>query len=62
MKIVNIDPTGASREIGDTGQIVAHGEEVEVDDSALAERLLEQTTVWARPATKAAKAAAKEGS
>lgn len=59
MKIVNIDPTGADREIADTGQIVAHGEEAEVD-TALAERLLEQGDVWTRPTTKAAKAA-KEG-
>lgn len=59
MRIVNVDPTGASRVIADTGQTVDHGDEVEVDD-ALAERLLEQSTVWARPTTKAAKAAAKE--
>lgn len=57
-KVVNVDPTGASREIADTGQVVAFGEEVEVD-SALADRLLEQS-VWARPTTKAAKAA-KDG-
>lgn len=59
MKVVNIDPTGADREIGETGQVVAHGAEVEVD-ADLGERLLEQTDVWARPTTKAAKAA-KEG-
>lgn len=62
MKIVNVDPTGASRVIGDTGQIVAHGDEAEVDDAELAERLLEQKTIWAKPTTKAAKAAIKEGS
>jgi len=60
MRIVNVDPTGASRVIADTGQTVDHGGEVDVDDAALAERLLEQSTVWARPTTKAAKAAAKE--
>ena len=59
MRIVNIDPTGADRTIGVTGQTVAHGAEVEVD-SELGERLLEQSDVWARPTTKAAKAA-KEG-
>lgn len=30
MKIVNIDPTGAEREIGATGQLVLAGAEVEV--------------------------------
>lgn len=59
MKIVNIDPTGADRVIGDTGQLVAHGEEAEVD-AELAERLLEQSDVWDRPTTKAAKAAGKD--
>jgi hypothetical protein len=57
-RIVNVDPAGATRTIGDTGQTVAHGDEVEVD-SDLAERLLEQD-VWARPTTKAAKKAEKE--
>lgn len=56
MRIVNIDPTGADRVIGETGEFVAHGAEVEVD-ADLGERLLEQSTVWARPTTKAAKAA-----
>lgn len=60
MRIVNIDPTGADRIIADTGQNVPHGEEAEVDGD-LAERLLAQSDVWARPTTKAAKAA-KEGS
>ena len=58
-RIVNIDPTGAAREIIDTGDFVAHGESVEVP-TELAERLLEQETVWARPTTKAARAA-KDG-
>ena len=56
MRLVNVDPTGAARMIGDTGQTVAHGDEVEVD-SDLGERLLEQSDIWARPTTKAAKAA-----
>lgn len=60
MKIVNIDPTSADREIGETGQLVAHGAEVEVD-AELGERLLEQSDIWARSTAKAAKAA-KEGS
>lgn len=60
MRIVNIDPTGASRIIPDVGE-VAHGADIEVD-ADLGERLLEQTDVWARPTTKAAKTAAKEGS
>lgn len=59
MKVVNVDPTGADRIIGDTGELVRHGAEADVD-SDLAERLLEQSDVWARPTTKAAKAA-KEG-
>lgn len=58
MKIVNVDPTGAELTIGDTGQVAAFGDEVEVD-SALAERLIE-TGLWARPTTKAAKQAEKE--
>lgn len=58
-KIVLIDPLEGERTIAATGQTVAHGEEVEVD-SELAESLLEQSDVWARPTTKAAKAA-KEG-
>jgi hypothetical protein len=58
-RIVNVDPTRATRVIGDTDQSVPFGEEVEVD-SELAERLLEQDTVWARPTAKAAKQAEKE--
>lgn len=42
-------------EIADTGQVVRQGESVEVD-SDLAGSLLAQD-VWAKPATKAAKAA-----
>lgn len=58
-RIRNIDPTGNAREITDSGDYVAFGEEVEVD-SQLAERLLEQPDVWARPTTKAAKQASKD--
>lgn len=63
VRIVCIDPLateGAVRTIGATGQEAAYGEEIEVDDSALAERLLEQESVWARPSKKAAKVAEKE--
>ncbi|HEX8781153.1 MAG TPA: hypothetical protein VF728_08320 [Nocardioides sp.] len=60
VRIVNVDPTRATREIADTGQVVAYGEEVEIEDSDLAERLLEQEQVWARPTTKSAKQAEKE--
>lgn len=59
-KITNIDATGSDREIGDIGVVVPFGETVEIDDSDLAERLLKQETVWARPTTKAAKQAEKE--
>ncbi len=59
MRIVNIDPTGGTREIADTGQTVAVGEEVDVENEDLAHRLLEQTDVWARPTTKVAKAIEK---
>lgn len=57
MRIVNIDPTGAGRIIADTGQYVEHGDDVDVEDRELAERLLEQSDVWVRPTTKAAKEA-----
>jgi hypothetical protein len=60
--IVNICPTGQDREIEATGQIVPFGESVEVDDAALAESLLEQVEVWARPTSNAAKAAKKAAS
>jgi hypothetical protein len=48
------------REIADTGQFAAFGEAVEIDDGALAELLLEQEEVWARPTTNAAKEAMAE--
>lgn len=57
--IVNICPTGQDREIEATGQIVAFGDSVEIDDAELADSLLEQVEVWARPTTNAAKAAKK---
>jgi len=44
----------------ETGQEAEFGEEIEVDDSDLADALLEQDTVWNRPTTKAAKAAEKK--
>lgn len=52
VRIVCVDPLaveGATRTIGATGQEAAYGEEIEVEDSELAERLLEQEPVWARP-------------
>lgn len=61
-RIVCNDPnaTGDSAlEIAETGQVVAYGEEVEIEDPELAERLLEQD-IWVRPTTKAAKVAKKE--
>jgi len=58
VRVVNVEPTRATLEIADTGQIVAYGEEVEVE-AELGERLLEQKS-WARPTTKAAKRAEKE--
>ena len=60
VRIVNVNPTEQPLEIIDTGQAVAFGEEVEVEDAALAESLI-ASGLWARPTTKAAKTA-KEGS
>jgi hypothetical protein len=62
VRIVCIDPNAVEaypRVIAATGQVVVCGEEVEVDDADLAAALLEQDVVWARPTTKAAKAAEK---
>ncbi len=61
MRIVNVNETGQGLEIAATGQYVEFGEEVEVDNADLAERLI-ASGLWARPTTKAAKAASKEGS
>lgn len=58
-RIVNVDPTRQPRTIADTGQTAAFGEEIEIEDAELAERLLEQSEVWARPTSKAAKTAEK---
>lgn len=73
MKIVNVSETRATLEIADTGQLVAYGEEVEVEDAELAgaapsgtqgkegydpgSGLLAQADVWAKPTTNRAKAA-----
>lgn len=78
IRIVCIDPNavaGNEREIAVTGQRVAFGEEVEIEDPALAgsppsgdpdsekydlgSGLLAQTAVWAKPTTKAAHEATK---
>lgn len=61
MRIVNVNETGQGLEIAATGQYVEFGEEVEIDNADLAERLI-ASGLWARPTTKAAKAATKEGS
>lgn len=60
-RLTNTNPLGSGLEIAATGQFVEFGDEVEVDDKDLAERLIE-TGNFARSTTKAAKAAAKEGS
>lgn len=59
VRIVNVDPTQSDREIAEIGVNVPFGGEVEVEKE-LADRLLEQENVWARPTTKAAKQAEKE--
>lgn len=59
-RLVNVDPTEQPLEIIDTGQSVAFGEEVDVEDPALVESLV-ASGLWARPTSKAAKTA-KEGS
>lgn len=78
VRIVCIDPNAVgdnAREIAATGQRVAYGEEVEIEDSDLAgappsgdpdsekydpgSGLLAQTGVWAKPTTKAAQEATK---
>lgn len=60
MRIVNVSELGQPLVIADTGQEVAFGAEVEVEDDELAKGLL-ASGQWSRPTTKAAKAA-KEGS
>jgi hypothetical protein len=61
VRIVNVSDTGAGLEIAATGQYAEHGEEVDVENADLAAKLV-ATGLWARATTKAAKAAAKEGS
>lgn len=61
MRIINVSDTHASLIIADTDQEVAFGEEVEVEDAKLADSLI-ASGLWARPTTKAARAATKEGS
>lgn len=62
MKLVNVNETQQGLEIAATGQYVEFGEEVEIDNAALADRLV-ASGLWAKTTTKAAKeAAAKEGS
>jgi hypothetical protein len=59
-RLVNVNELGHGLEIAATGQYAEFGEEVDVDDSALADSLI-ASGLWARPSTKAAKAATKEG-
>jgi hypothetical protein len=60
VRIVNVNELGGPLEIVATGQTAEFGEEIDVDDADLAESLIE-SGLWARPTTKVAKAAAKEG-
>jgi len=62
VRIVCVDPNAVAGfpRVIETGQEAEFGSEIEVDDSDLAERLLEQEAVWNRPTTKAAKAAEKK--
>lgn len=59
-RLVNVSETQQGLEIAATGQYVEFGEEVEVDNADLADRLV-ASGLWAKTTTKAAKAA-KEGS
>lgn len=61
MKLVNVSETQQGLEIAATGQYVEFGEEVDVDNAALADKLV-ASGLWAKTTTKAAKAATKEGS
>lgn len=61
VKIRNINETGQGLEIAATGQYVEFGEEVDVDNADLADRLV-ASGLWAKATSKAAKAASKEGS
>lgn len=60
-RLVNVNPLGHGLEIVATGQYAEFGEELDVDDADLVESLV-ASGLWARPTTKAAKAATKEGS
>lgn len=61
VRIVNVNETQAGLEIAATGQYAEFGEEIDVEDSALADRLV-ASGLWAKTTSKAAKAASKEGS
>jgi hypothetical protein len=58
MDIVNVNERHAELVIGDTGDIVQHGQTIEVPDE-LGEALLQQEGEWAKPTTKVAKQAKK---
>lgn len=60
-RLVNVSETQQGLEIAATGQYAEFGEEVDVENSALADKLV-ASGLWAKTTTKAAKAASKEGS
>lgn len=60
MKLVNVNETQQGLEIAATGQYVEFGEEVDIDNADLADRLV-ASGLWAKATSKAAKAATKEG-
>lgn len=59
VSIVYVGPSYEGVEIAETGQLALPGKPIEVEDSELAERLLEQD-IWARPNTNAAADAARQ--
>lgn len=61
MRLVNVNETQVGLEIAATGQYAEFGEEVDVDNADLADRLV-ASGLWAKATSKAAKAASKEGS
>jgi hypothetical protein len=62
VRIVCVDPNSRPEDprVIVTGQSAAFGEEIEIEDSDLADNLLAQSTVWTKPNTKAAHDAVKE--
>jgi hypothetical protein len=60
MRLVNVNETEQGLEIAATGQYAEFGDEVDVDNTALADKLV-ASGLWAKATSKAAKAATKEG-